>query len=157
MRRSLFLVLLLSGCGKTLAIHASLVPYVSRFETIGNIQVDNLIARFGTLKSPIVGLCQTGGLTPVVTIDPTHWATIGESQREELIFHELGHCVLDRDHRDDRLIDGCPASIMNSYVISAYCFTQHQSEYYAELFDTDQSLVAHNEYNCTAHGTTHAE
>jgi hypothetical protein len=50
-----------------------------------------------------------------IYIDSTSNAYIMSSDsRERTIFHELGHSLLKRDHRDDLLPDGTAASIMNS-------------------------------------------
>lgn len=80
-------------------------------------------------------------------------------QRQALIFHELGHCLLYRGHIDpsfnsgffgevERLLfdigffklkkslyDGCPASIMDSYILNEYCLNNHYDYYINELFN----------------------
>lgn len=58
--------------------------------------------------------------------------TTTESQRVVLMFHELGHCDLDRDHTEEKRENGTPKSIMNKYIFS-YDPVDEQY-YFDELF-----------------------
>ncbi len=49
-----------------------------------------------------------------VVIDVDYWNNANESQKEFIIFHELGHCFLDRDHLDESDSSGNCLSIMHS-------------------------------------------
>ena len=49
-----------------------------------------------------------------VTVDENYWHSANDMQREFVVFHELGHCVLGRDHRDFSDTNGNCASIMTS-------------------------------------------
>jgi len=79
--------------------------------------------------------------------------------REELIFHELGHCVLYRSHTEpttsggivgffERLLfelglsekqgslkDGCPMSYMHPSILSVQCVNKHYRYYISEIFE----------------------
>lgn len=59
------------------------------------------------LPDPAVGMC-----VPYVTmlIDSESFRKFGFFQKREVIFHELGHCVLYRDHTDD------PISLMTPHM-----------------------------------------
>lgn len=49
-----------------------------------------------------LGYCQKAILPPKfsrIIIDRQKWAELGEFQRKALMYHELGHCLLDRDHQ----------------------------------------------------------
>jgi hypothetical protein len=51
------------------------------------------------------------------------------------MFHELGHCVLDRPHDDDRAVNTRrPASLMSTYLLSSYWYKSYYEEYMYELF-----------------------
>lgn len=55
--------------------------------------------------------------TTQISVSESYWMTASEPEREELIFHELGHCLLGRDHDDNVMpISGGTIykSIMNS-------------------------------------------
>jgi len=63
----------------------------------------------------IAGQCQTyENGNKAIVIDKSYWNRVSDLKREFLVFHELGHCVLDRDHLDDTNTDGSCFSIMNS-------------------------------------------
>ena len=49
-----------------------------------------------------------------VTVDEDTWRQVGESLREYIVFHELGHCERLRGHRETADADGRCVSIMAS-------------------------------------------
>lgn len=49
-----------------------------------------------------------------ITLDQNYWRTANDMQREFLVFHELGHCVLGRDHVDNSDANGNCISMMSS-------------------------------------------
>src|SRR3990167_3673574 len=88
-----------SGCRAT-RINPKLKSYLSSFIKEGRargvkVKFDGLAMIFGrtatTKKPKIVGVCHYGFAAPTVVVDHLYWATASEYQREELIFHELGH------------------------------------------------------------------
>jgi hypothetical protein len=86
--------------------------------------------------SDVVGLCYLSG-SPRVLIDEDAWNTSSSPKREVVVFHELGHCVLGRQHRTDLSPDGSrPMSIMFPYVLDADTYMQHRQEYIKELFSS---------------------
>lgn len=50
------------------------------------------------------GYCSSRG----VALNSKHWALINKWEQRELVYHELGHCLLDLGHNDD-------VSIMNPF------------------------------------------
>ncbi len=63
----------------------------------------------------VIGTCSYGFRRPnAVTIDNNFWNRNGLLGREEVVFHELGHCVLGRDHTERVVNSGFCASIMRS-------------------------------------------
>lgn len=63
----------------------------------------------------IAGQCQTyTNGSKAIVIDESYWNKVSALKREFLVFHELGHCILNRDHLDDSNTDGSCFSIMNS-------------------------------------------
>lgn len=67
-------------------------------------RLGSLTIRFGDLEPGTLGLCSASSQENVVTV--SNEAT--EDQYRWIVVHELGHCVLRIDHRDDVL------SVMNS-------------------------------------------
>lgn len=56
------------------------------------------------------GLCSLGRHS--VIIDKEDWFRFSDRFRSYLLFHELGHCELDRGHRNDQFNDGTWKSMM---------------------------------------------
>lgn len=83
----------------------------------------NLVIKFGNLPSNIMGTC---GGPKTVTINPAIWARISGWDRFLLIYHELGHCLLGQDHRQN--------SIMSPGLSDTQFAFQKQS-YIDELFN----------------------
>lgn len=127
-------------------------PYIDQFELEASkrgqdIQIDNLIVDFGgeltdNSGNTAAGQCRpafSGEPTPHITLDTTsaNWRN-NEFSREMLVFHELGHCILDRlTHKDDELPNGNFASIMRTVGYQLYgTSTLFKREYYLdELFN----------------------
>lgn len=84
----------------------------------------------------VAGTCQYGRHIAHVTVDQNYWNHSSQLSREFVVFHELGHCVLDRDHRDAAFANGICRSIMASGL--GDCFDAYNTinrEYYLdELF-----------------------
>lgn len=70
-----------------------------------------------------------------IEVDPRYWNDLGTTRQAILIAHELGHCVLRRDHVEGRL------SIMNPLLLSSSTFTSHEDELWKELFQPGMSLT----------------
>ena len=56
------------------------------------------------------GFCYVG--EHHVVIDKSEWTSLSENVRGFLLFHELGHCELDRGHRNDKFENNVWKSIM---------------------------------------------
>jgi hypothetical protein len=59
-----------------------------------------------------IGECSSGSRLSI-RIDPDYWNRASEAKRRWLIFHEMGHCILDRPHRSGADERGLCYSIMN--------------------------------------------
>lgn len=118
-------ILILSSCGnpKEYNVNSSFVDYLQRFEAEGakrghtfDPQSTGLIIEFGNLKDNTAGL--THYEKPIrIEIDKTYWNDISSSagadlMKEDLLFHELGHGLLGRDHLNTTLENGDWKSIM---------------------------------------------
>ncbi|CCH55156.1 hypothetical protein BN8_04395 [Fibrisoma limi BUZ 3] len=89
-----------------------------------SVATDNLIIRFGAVSDKdVCGECLLqSNKTPVITLsnDPLCWQQMNAQERECLVFHELGHCVLKRLHKTDRFPNGAFVSLMNLNDVSVY-------------------------------------
>ncbi|TAE32225.1 MAG: hypothetical protein EAZ91_04975 [Cytophagales bacterium] len=141
---------------KQYSVPAEVEPYVQAFlEQVRqrNISVpsDNLIITFGqTTGQDVCGQCdRSAGKTPRITLkaDGDCWKTAFGQEREALVFHELGHCWLNRDHLKTQFPIGAYVSLMNPDDVSVYatcrypiggdvCDKRPRRGYYLdELFD----------------------
>jgi len=142
------------------------VPYVKQFINISEGAVtkeefEGMDIQFGDLPGSAVGMCYITPFFKKVLIDRRWWKKNKfQMEREELMFHEFGHCVLFRPHttptdssgffgwvertlfklgifkkQDGYLEDGCPSSYMHPVVIRESCISQHYGYYLKELFN----------------------
>ncbi len=134
-------------------VDPALWPYFERFEAEGlqrgllidlnDAQIIGLIENIH--ESDVVGQCSYGYSDPgTITIDQNFWSSAGTLEREMIVFHELGHCYLDRIHLDDAFPSGYCVSIMSSG--TGYCrmaYTMANRDYYLdELFLEDGPAMA---------------
>jgi len=105
------------------SVDAAFGDYVHRFETEAdlrghqiNLQLSGLIIEFANLKDGKAGLCHYE--RPIrIEIDRSYWNQLSESAnadllKEDLIFHELGHGILNRRHTNEILENGDWKSMM---------------------------------------------
>ncbi len=103
-------------------IDSELAPYVDRFVEAAADQdryIDlrdySLSAHIETAADEVAGQCvsYTNGAHRIY-IDPEYWVRATDLEREFVVFHELGHCVLGRSHVDTADDRGLCQSIMTS-------------------------------------------
>ena len=117
-----------------------------------SITIDNLIIKNDdTLEAPHCGKCNSNDIDintqKIVSINSNTKCWFSDAQLEVLVFHELGHCVLGREHDNGQLPNGDLKSLMNENDISVYslcvyplenepCDNSFKRPYYLdELFD----------------------
>jgi len=149
---SFFGFLLLSGCEREDAPlqDAEIKPYVERFaeealkrgfdfsEELSSIRYEFEETRYG-------GVCYR--FENRFIINRTYWTQLEDLGKEYLVFHELGHCVLDRRHENEYLPAGECSSIMKGTEDDRRCgrnqgFGLWREYYVDELFDSNEPLPA---------------
>lgn len=169
----LFLTLILSGCGKKYSqtyVSESLQPFVDKFVLSAkirgvNLEIKDVIIKLGDANDynpqvNKVGYCiydrsgsgfemfQDEDVSNLIIIDEKFWnrTDVNDIQRTELVFHELGHCILGRKH-DTRLLNNKPESLMYPQLVSMSHFTlyrDNESYYFDELFKLKNSAFQNN-------------
>lgn len=89
-----------------------------------------------TDSNHILGEC-TSGEIPHITANMIEWKLMSEDKREALMFHELGHCILNRRHDSEYVeIKGkwVPRSLMNPFILSSQIYLENREYYLDELF-----------------------
>ncbi|MBI1859597.1 MAG: hypothetical protein HYR96_01600 [Deltaproteobacteria bacterium] len=134
--------LLLSACGK-LNI-GEFASYVSTFEAEAaargqELHVDNLVIKLdSSLPNTIRAQCQERPFaTPTIAVNQTIWDKSSDEDKEALLMHELGHCVLHRDHKKGDFPDGTAISLMRAVSPYGKSYEAHRQYYLDELFDNN--------------------
>ncbi len=116
------------------------VPYIKKFEAIGHLSVGKVRIELvdhipSTADEDISGYCMPL-IYPQVYISRRAWNHADACDKEALLFHELGHCILLRAHKSARLPNGMPKSIMHPYETFSCSVYQPNFQYFMrELFD----------------------
>lgn len=103
------------------SVDSALIPYIERFEQeavargvkfdINEEGIDAKIAHIPT--NGVLGYCNhKKDENNLITISKLYWEKATDLEREYVVFHELGHCFLDREHFDDEDKAGVCISIM---------------------------------------------
>lgn len=138
------------------AVSTSFTSYVNRFISLAStrgysLSSSSLVISYDSSLSGTntLGYCTTGGANPIIGINRTYWeswASQGRSyEMEQLMFHELGHCLLSRSHDNNTInasndsSSSIPVSIMNAYHISPTYYNVNYTYYINELFDNSLS------------------
>ncbi|MGK0362979.1 MAG: Zn-dependent peptidase ImmA (M78 family) [Saprospiraceae bacterium] len=122
---TLSILLFLTSCTKEteLLIEDEIEVYFIRFAeeaALRGIEIDfnelNVEGYFSEISEVgVVGQCQTfSDSSKDLVIETRYWQRIDDIEKEFLIFHELGHCVLERSHIDTQDENGFCNSIMQS-------------------------------------------
>ena len=143
----LTMMVLIVSCSEedVLETDADLLPFFQIFADEAEergITVDYEAARIEGLiqdiSNPVVqGQCFYNEEKPrKVIIDEVYWNNATFLEKEFIIFHELGHCFLDRSHLDDPDSQGNCVSIMHSNpgVCNFFLTQNNREDYLDELF-----------------------
>lgn len=127
---------------KTLTTDAEFSEYIVQFEIdyayyldIDYSASDIPVTFSDKLDKKYLGACYYYGKNHQwreIKISRKLWQDLDNKQRQALIYHELGHCALNREHRDE-YYRSFPISIMNTYHI-AENYAKFSDEYDYELF-----------------------
>lgn len=155
MKKLLLLSLLLSACAKPQpdprsisGIDPAFTSYVQKFESYYGNSIGDIPIQFTDIASPTIGVCTrwTSGERQIV-IDRTYWNNPYTSDKAKmgLIFHELGHCALNREHNNttfyyygSHIAGDVPYSLMNMYNFYSNNYVELESHYINELFHGDE-------------------
>jgi hypothetical protein len=153
MKLNLLFILFLAGCAtgvttvkrtnrtyhpcevKTISkrVDSEILPFVEEFVTdakkydsscnaVRDIFISNKVT------GQVAGYCIPGF---VVVMSNTFWDRASTVSKRTLVYHELGHCALDREHVDEDNTD----SIMNPYVLSDYLVEGRWEQLVERLFN----------------------
>lgn len=149
-----FVVAMASGCAPKEKEHDAFLQidppfqgYVNAFEQVSSEQgsalvISDLIVQFGSTPSlNETGVCEWAeNETPRITLNERIWNTLSDYDRQEVMFHELGHCVLKRIHQTSEIMAysgtvRIAESVMYPYRISGTIYRDNITHYNGELFE----------------------
>jgi len=129
----LFFILIGCTAGFTSINNTNIDPafnkYIVNYQKLKHGYINKQISMlFSTLPGHTIGLCTIyDNGERYIQIDPEFWFNTTDNDKQTLIFHELGHCDLNRNHTG-------PASIMEVYHINGSEYERHRDYYNDELF-----------------------
>jgi ATP-dependent Zn protease len=89
-----------------------------------------------------LAVCKYNNTKSSIVINTYSWSSLSEVEKEIVIYHELGHCVLGLKH-DNTKVDhdwvlSSPLSIMYPYVLEQDWYLKNKKEYLDELFSRNR-------------------
>jgi hypothetical protein len=127
------------------SIEIEVEPYLETFETYcikynkDCSKLNTLSIKLGeipplfTLTSNVVGLCDQNNTQ--ILLSREYWSNAIYLERELLVFHELGHCILMKEHTDPRIDD----HIMNPTMMDSNGYQLMYQKLMNELFDCSKN------------------
>lgn len=125
---------------------SAFATYVATFEQQGaqktgnpDFRIGDIPINFGDTENPhFQGVCfEYSDGTKEIIIQKNWWDNVDQSYRESLLFHELGHCRLGREH-DNTLVpsnDGDKKlSMMSAVIVNSNEYSANRDAYLTELF-----------------------
>lgn len=128
-------------------------PLVGYFESYGkkefndpNFVVGDIPINFGDPKNgDHDGVCKIyGDNTREVLIRKSWWDKADQVSKKVMIFHELGHCRLDRRHNEETVqVNGrtYKVSIMHPVIPNSYDYGMHEEGYLKELYTSSKESI----------------
>ena len=107
-----------------------------------------------SLPPGAVGVCQlktiNDGVTkykvPVVKLLKIYWENLDDSEKEQITYHELAHCVLGRVHSLQKDEGNNPLSIMYPSLIPGTAYRSQYGYFMSELFNTSTQEFSEMEF-----------
>lgn len=119
-------------------------PFVQQFEIEAElrdvkINIRPITIKWANLEKNTLGTCWLqDDKEPLIEIDQSRWSKMGNCDKEWLIFHEVSHCKLRRDHDEVFLEHGKPRSIMYPYYLGCSVYLENRDYYLDELFSKNK-------------------
>lgn len=110
-------------------------PFAAEFENKYGVDTNCIEIKY-EYKEEYMSNGMTAGFCDgnyTIYLNPKFWTRFSETTKRNLVFHELGHCALRRQHKNEIFEDGCPRSHMNWMLIWDECYIKHAKEIDAEL------------------------
>lgn len=117
----------------SLNVPSAITPYIKRFYKDAHRINPSIRAYYvpisfiDTNDDVVIGTCYQIHPVNYITISRSYWLESTDTERELLIYHELGHCVLGKHHSS--------YGIMRAYLMSPGVYEARRETYLRNLFD----------------------
>lgn len=161
-------MIILVGCGQKdyspISHDNEITPYTSEFANEARAwkvpdRINGISFNFKNMANNILGTCTimyknhwTGTKYEEyeygrkIDINPVLWGGLSQTEKFQLITHELGHCSLNRDHRNGYLANilgnRYELSVMNQYQLPDEDYIELNDYYLTELFNPTVNSIA---------------
>lgn len=99
-----------------------------------------LVMKFHDFKrTDIDGKCVYTTTVNLIKISRDDFDNHTDTENEITVFHELGHCILGRQHFDERHPSWRKKSIMHTFAVKESDYLAHRAEYLDELFQYEST------------------
>lgn len=82
----------------------------------------------------VIGLCDFQSDKQIVYIRRPSWNSYDSMQREMLIFHEIGHCLLGQVHDQSMDFDSVPVDLMFPASFPSFYYAQQRTQFLDRMF-----------------------
>lgn len=134
------LLLLLVGCAQNPYVEPELKPYMDKFDQTFDTHSKYSVVFGKDLKlkgKRVLGICTHYGANSagnLIEIDILDWEWMSEVSREQLMFHEAGHCTLGLKH-NEVLLNDLPVSLMYPVLQPDWMYLERQDLYFLEFHE----------------------
>ena len=140
---SLILASLLAACGRSELRIDGFETEVAHFEAAAvetghSIKITDLVIEVHAQSNGFAAICYQGSGTPKIEVDPKVMV-LPQLDREAILFHELGHCILGRKHLEGTVVEDeyrIPTSLMTHKSVHGWTYHVRREYYVKELFST---------------------
>jgi hypothetical protein len=125
--------LMAAGCAKKAEFDVEMNEYYNTFESVTHFAAKSRVGYryLDSMPAPRVAACAQ--MAGIIYISLEYWNKTSKSMHEQIVLHELGHCVLYLNHDDTRGSDGYTISIMSTYLVSDSVYKAKREMYLQSL------------------------
>lgn len=131
-------------------VDSALAPLVDSFIYEANLRghhvdMSRVTVTFGNIRKNrcdnTIGYCMTNPrFGAIVKINTSTWPELNPYEQEMLVYHEMAHCLIGRDHCSKKLKDK-PLSLMYPLILDTSIYKDNREEYVDELFNIDPECI----------------
>lgn len=133
----ILLFLFIQTAKSQIITHGDFYQHIDSFEKITKVSVPVIlrITYSTNVSSDRIGHCVMGQYH--IEIDSNKYNKLTALEQRLIIWHELGHCVLNLRHTTEKFRNGCPKSLMYPALFNKghikYCYKKRRKYYHRDI------------------------